>query len=398
MRSYLSLMLLLTVFLLISTSSCQTQENQQEQSGRVTSYIPEQRPFSEELLAQLKVPGGFKVNVFAKNLENPRMIAVNNNGAVYITQPDQNNVVRLQDTNNDGISDQKNIVASGLKDVHGITIRNNYLYLATPTELFRAPMNEQGNVGQPEKLPCSLPPGGRHPNRTIAFGPDDMLYVSVGSSCDACVENNPKYASILRMNPDGTNCQIYATGLRNTIGFDWHPVTGQMWGMDQGSDWRGADIPPEELNRIEQGGNYGWPWCYGKQQVDKMIQGNPEGTSKEEYCIQTKPSALTYQAHSSPIGFIFYTGSQFPEEYNNDAFQVFRGSWNRQPPVGYKVARIHFERGQPVKFEDFLTGFLIENKTAQFARLAGIAIAKDGSLLVSDDQNGVIYRISYKNK
>ena len=187
MRSYLSLMLLLTVFLLISTSSCQTQENQQEQSGRVTSYSPEQRPFSEELLAQLKVPEGFQVNVFAKNLKNPRMIAVNNNGAVYITQPDQNNVVRLQDTNNDGISDQKNIVVSGLKDVHGITIRNNYVYLATPTELFRAPINEQGSVGQPEKLPCILPTGGRHPNRTIAFGPDDMLYVSVGSSCNACV-------------------------------------------------------------------------------------------------------------------------------------------------------------------------------------------------------------------
>ncbi|HBH18351.1 MAG TPA: oxidoreductase, partial [Cyanobacteria bacterium UBA9579] len=238
------------VLLLINIISCQIQENQQEPEGRVAAYTPQQRPFSEDLLKQLKLPEGFQINVFTKGLENPRMIAVNNYGTVYITQPDAGNVIKLRDTNNDGTADQKDIVVSGLQEVHGITIHNNKLYLATPTEIYNASINEQGNIGSLNKLPCTMPPGEQHPNRTLAFGPDGMLYVSVGSSCNACVENNPKYASILKMQPDGTNCQIYATGLRNTIGFDWHPVTEQMWGMDQGSDWRGANIPPEELNKL----------------------------------------------------------------------------------------------------------------------------------------------------
>jgi len=173
-----------------------------------------------------------------------------------------------------------------------------------------------------------------------------------------------------------------------------------------GSDWRGDDIPPEELNQIDEGGNYGWPFCYGNRRVDPYLSNAPQGTTRKAYCAATIPPALTYRAHSAPISFKFYTATQFPANYRGDAFVAFRGSWNRTPPSGYRVARVEFEGGRPVRWRDFLTGFLVDpeltpglvrkpGETYQFARIAGLAVARDGSLLVSDDSNGVIYRVSY---
>jgi glucose/arabinose dehydrogenase len=173
-----------------------------------------------------------------------------------------------------------------------------------------------------------------------------------------------------------------------------------------GSDDRGNHIPPEELNHIVEGGHYGWPFCYGQQEVDRKLNVAPMDTTREAYCAATRPSVLDYQAHSAPIGFLFYTADQFPAAYQGDAFIAFRGSWNRTPPSGYKVVRLKFADGKPAGFEDFLTGFLVDQNdipevnrehgvTYQFARIAGLAVAKDGSLLVADDSNGVIYRIAY---
>ena len=241
----------------------------------------------------------------------------------------------------------------------------------------------------------NLPDGGQHPNRTIAFGPDGMLYITVGSTCNACDEPNDEHATILRSQPDGSNRTIYAEGLRNTIGFGWHPQTRELWGMDHGSDWRGNDQPPEELNRIQQGEHFGWPFCWGDRRPDVYLSAEPKGTTKEEFCAKTQPPVLTYTAHSAPLGMVFYTGSQFPQEYRGDAFVTMRGSWNRNPPVGYKVVRVRYQNGKPVAIEDFITGFLNEKRTAQFGRPVGIAVAPDGSLLFTDDTNGVIYRMSY---
>ncbi|WP_332450388.1 PQQ-dependent sugar dehydrogenase [Methanoculleus sp.] len=195
---------------------------------------------------------------------------------------------------------------------------------------------------------------------------------------------------------NGSEYRIYAEGLRNTIGFGWHPETGKFWGIDQGSDWRGPDLPPKKLNRIEDGGNYGWPWRCGKQQIDRIIAQDPPNMTREEFCAISVPSVLEYQAHSPPMQFVFYNETQLPKEDQNDAFLALRGSWNRCPPIGYKVVRVLFDdAGEPEGFEDFMTGFLHENETAFSTRLCGLAIAEDGSLLVGDDTNGVIYRISY---
>lgn len=361
------------------------------------SFVPEKMNFSSELLEMLSLPDGFEINVFAMDLKNPRIMAVGGDGTVYVTEPAENNTIALNDTNDDGTADQRRAVVSGIDHLHGIAVQGDRLYLATPTELYVAQIGQDGEVGEPQILVDGLPDGGQHPNRTLHVGPDGKIYLSVGSSCNVCPEPEPEHATILEIDADGSSRRIYASGLRNTIGFAMNPVTGEIWGMDQGSDWRGDDVPPEELNRIIEGRHYGWPWCFGKMQVDQVISQKPENMTKEEFCAETEPSVLEYQAHSSPIQLVFYNGTQFPEEYRNDAFLTLRGSWNRRPAVGYKVVRILFdEAGQPTGFEDFLTGFLANNGTAFFARPAGLAVGKDGSLLVGDDTNGVIYRVSYR--
>jgi glucose/arabinose dehydrogenase len=195
-----------------------------------------------------------------------------------------------------------------------------------------------------------LPDGGQHPKRIMGFGPDGMLYVSIGSPCNECVDDVRERATILQVQPDGSARSIFAEGLRNTLGFVWHPATGEMWGMDQGSDGHGNGVPDEELNKLEEGNNYGYPFCFNDSQINRYIAGHPPGMTKPEFCAQATPPVLTYQAYNSPIGMVFYTGDQFQEEYQNDAFVALRGSWNRIPASGYKVVRIHFdEEGQPVE-------------------------------------------------
>ena len=220
-----------------------------------------------------------------------------------------------------------------------------------------------------------------------------MLYISVGSDCDACQETNPEHATILRAALDGSTRSVFASGLRNTIGFDWHPDTAAIWGMDHGSDWRGDDTPPEELNRSTPAETTAGPIASAKRNVDPVTP-EPPGTTKEVYCAATLPSILENQAHEAPIGMVFYDGASFPAEYAGDAFVALHGSWNRFPPTGYKVVRIRFDGGEPVAIEDFVTGFLIEDGAAEFGRPAGIAVAPDGSLLFTDDDNGMIYRVS----
>lgn len=359
-----------------------------------TSYIkttnrPESIPFKSEYLSRLKVPPGFKVSVFADKLGNPRMLQVRDDGVVYVTRPEQKDVLLLLDSNSDGRADEKKTIASGINVVHGVAIHDGKLYLCGEKELYES--NLDGSDLQ--KLISNLPEGGQHPNRTIGFGPDGMLYISIGSDCNNCKESNPELAAILQVTKDGSSRKIFAKGLRNTIGFGWHPETKVMWGMDHGSDGLGDDLPPDELNQLQRG-DYGWPYCYNKQKIDPTAP-EPVGTTKQLYCQLTKPSTLDYQAHSAPIAMVFYTGKQFPPQYKNNAFIAFHGSWNRSVPTGFKVALLKFENGNPTGFEDFLTGFLNNNGKNQFGRPAGLAVTNDGALLISDDSNGIIYRVSY---
>jgi glucose/arabinose dehydrogenase len=351
---------------------------------------------TDERVAQLKVPAGFSLAKFADQLGKPRMLTVSANGNVYVTSREAGTVTLLRDTNGDGKADEKKIVAN-IKAVHGITIHADKMYLVAVKEVYRADLNSDGTLGTPQQLINNLPDGGQHPNRTIGFGPDGFMYITVGSTCNACAEPNAENATILRANADGSGRTIFASGLRNTIGFDWHPQTKELYGLDHGIDWLGDEQQKEELNQIKQGAYYGWPYIYGDGNYNPHPR--PMGdTTYADILAKTTLPAFSYEAHAAPMGLVFYTGGTtgFPAEYQNDAFATLRGSWNRTQPSGYKVVRVHFENGKPVRIDDFVTGFLVDNNRAQFGRPVGIATMPDGSLLFTDDNNGVIYRVSYK--
>ena len=363
-------------------------------AAQISGYVfrPALVPASSENVSQLKVPSGFKVSKFAEHLGKPRILVTSASGNLYASDREAGVVMMLKDNNGDGKADVQQIVAT-LKQAHGLAIHNNMMYIAAVRELYSAPINPDGSLGEPVMLTDDLPDGGQHPNRTLAFGPDGMLYISVGSTCNSCPEPNKRNATMLRANPDGTNITVYAKGLRNTIGFDWHPATKEMWGMDHGIDWLGDDDQKEELNLISENAGYGWPYIFGEGKYNPASRPESDTTYQQYLKMSTLP-VLTYQAHAAPMQMVFYKGDQFPAEYKNDAFIAMRGSWNRSKPVGYKVLRIHFENGKPVRFEDFLTGFLVDNNRAHFGRLVGVAVHTDGSLFVSDDTNGVIYRVT----
>jgi glucose/arabinose dehydrogenase len=373
---------------------------QAETSDR-NEFEPIQTSFKEEHLEQLTLQPGFSINVFADDLNNPKTLVTAENGDTYVAEGAAGNIILLRDTNNDGQADYRETVASGIKEqeaaIYGLTIGNGQLYMSTNKEVFRATIQEDGTLAEIQQLASDLPDTGETPNRAMAFGPDERLYLAIESTCNACPEVNNESASILRFSPDASSREVYAKGLRNTFALDWHPITGQLWGMDHATDWQGNDLPPDELNAIDEGFNYGWPVCYAKQEIDQnYFEQAPEGISSSEYCEQTEPSVLEAEAHSAPMMMTFYDGSQFPEEFTNDGFVTMRGLSNRFPVNGHKIVRVIFdEEGKPEKFEDFVSGWLIENGSAQFGRPMGLTMTSDGSLLMSDDDNGIVYRISY---
>ena len=383
----------------------------------VTTVMVEPSPvkFDESLLTRLKLPPGFTVSVFARNMQHVRWMQVAPNGDIYVSRPKQSDVLLLH-PGRDGKMESQKIVAQNIRNVHGLLLHENKLFMASDKKVLVADVQGDGTLAAPRVLVDDLPDGSQHPYRTLAWGADGYLYVTVGSQCNNCVETNHEAATVLRMRPDGSARSVYARGLRNTLGFAFNPVGGVLYGFDHGSDDRGDDVPPEELNAILPNKHYGWPFCWGDRQVDMKQQNDPEGSTRADYCPTTEAPALMTTAHSAPIGLVFYTASQFPGEYKNSAFVAMRGSWNRGQPSGYKVVRVKFDAaGKPLSIDDFVTGWLMDSppanlqqpgngpppeqnkarRPAQFGRLAGLAVAADGSLLIAEDQNGVIYRVSY---
>lgn len=358
-------------------------------------WKPRKVPADEARIASLRVMPGFAVNVFARNLGNARMVAVAPNGNVYFTRREEGDVMLLRDANRDGVADGPAIWVGHRAGAHGITIHGNRLYLVTVKELYVTDIKPDGMLGVFRLLAGDLPDAGQHPNRTIAWGPDNMLWISVGSTCNACNESNPEHATLLRVSPDGKSRVIWANGLRNTIGFDWHPRTGELWGFDHGIDFLGDDQQPEEINRIVRARQYGWPHVWGEGGLTPWTNP-PGGISKEQWRARSEPMVMGYTAHAAPMQFVFYTGGGFPPRFIGDAFATMRGSWNRKPASGYEIVRVRFAGGAPSSIEPFVSGFLSDGGTTHFARPVGLAVATDGSLLMADDANGVMYRISYQ--
>lgn len=343
---------------------------------------------------KIRMPAGFEITRFAADLGEPRMLAVGEDGTVYVTRREPGDVLALKDEDGDGRADSQRTVVQGLEGVHGIVLHDGAMYLATVNDVYKASL-EHGAVGTPSKILEGLPPGGRHPNRTLGVGPDNRLYISVGSTCNVCVEEHEESAAIIRAGLDGGGRELFATGLRNTIGFGWHPSTGEMWGFDHGSDWLGNTVPPEELNLLEAKKHYGWPFVYDDNQLIEL-ESYPPDFDRDAYLKKSTPMVMGYDAHAAPIQMAFYTGDRFPAEYRGDAFAAMHGSWNRKPPAGFEVVRVDFENGKPRSIESFASGFLSEDGASAFARPAGLAVAQDGALLVGDDANGIIYRVSFE--
>ncbi len=385
---------LLFAFLFLFAVGYSQQKKDSILSETISAHIfkPATVPPTDALINGLKKPQGFEVKKFAGDLGRPRMMALGPNGEVYVTSREEGYVMLLKDEDGDGIAEKQQKLLTK-ENAHGITVKNGMLYLITVNDVYKAKINPDGTLRELQQIVKDLPDGGQHNNRTLAFGPDSMLYISVGSTCNACDETRDENATIIRVDSTGSGRAIFAKGLRNTIGFDWDPNTQALYGLDHGIDWLGDEIQMEELNLIEENGNYGWPYIYGKSKYNKADE--PPKMTYPEYAAMCKEPVMQLTAHAAPLDFKFYKGAMFPSEYKNSALVSLHGSWNREKPSGYKLIWIRYKNGKPVSQEDFVTGFLTSNNKEIFGRPVGLLELKDGSVLVSDDENGNIYRISY---
>jgi Raf kinase inhibitor-like YbhB/YbcL family protein len=351
-------------------------------------------------LAKLRVPAGYTVAIAAADLGNARIVTTARDGTVYVTRRTEADVLMLKDADGDGTYETKRIVAAR-PNLHGIALDGSMVYLVGNRELYSAPVLADGTFGELTKIVDDLPDAGQHANRTIAVGRDGMLYVSVGSTCNECNEPNQENATLLRISPDGRKRTIFASGLRNTIGFDWNPANGQLWGLDQGTDWLGDEAQPEELNRISEGKRYGWPYIFDAGTKNPHL-APPNGLTSTDWDRMSERMVLGYDAHAAAMQLKFARASAFPADAQKDAFATFRGSWNRSQPSGYEVVRIRFDQaGNPTRIEPFLTGFLTTDSGGEAAwtgRPTGLAFAPDGSMLITDSENGVLYRVRYTGR
>ncbi len=361
------------------------------------NHVPTAPP-TPDAIAGLRVPDGFRVHKFAEGLVNPRIIRVGPDGVVYVTQRKAKNVVMLRDTDGDQVADLQRPVAQEERDMlHGLAIRGRKAWMAGVQKVWVSDILPDGSFTPRRVIADGLPDAGQHNNRTLALGPDGKLYLSIGSTCNACDESDPRSATILQMDRDGKHPRIYASGLRNTIGFDWHPTTRTMFGWDHGIDWLGDDEGREEINRIEPGRRYGWPYIYENGKHNPVRLPMEQGYTYEAWRKESREPELLHTAHSAGLQFEFSEGKDVHSEYRGDAFVTLRGSWNRERPAGYEVARVRFSsEGRAERIEPFLTGFLREKggKYEVTGRPVGLATLPDGSLLVGDDTNGVIYRVA----
>ena len=346
--------------------------------------------------AALNLPPGFKIDVFADEgqFKTLRYIIEGPNGDVFAADATANTITILRDTNDDGKADERHVFVEGLKRPFGMAIANGYFYVGNTDSVVRwkyAPGQLKAE-GAPEKI-TELPGEGNHWTRTLAFNADNTkLYVAVGSSSNVDVEREPR-ATILEMNPDGSGRRVFASGIRNPVGLALRPGSNEIWTAVNERDMLGDDLVSDYVTHVQDGGFYGWPYSYLGSHEDPRRKGErPDLVGKA-----IVPDVLL-QSHSAPLGLVFYTGTQFPAEYQGDAFVALHGSWNRKTRTGYKVVRVPIRDGKATgAYEDFITGWLIDEAKPQvWGRPVGLAVHRDGSLLITDDAHNLIWRVTYQ--
>lgn len=346
-----------------------------------------------QIVSKLQLPDGFKAEIFAANVPNARQLALGEHGTVYAGSREAGNVYAIVDKNKDYKADTVYTIAKDLRMPSGIAYRNGSLYVAAVSTIYRYD-DIDINLGTPPEpviITDSYPTDGHHGWKFIAFGPDDKLYVPVGAPCNICNPDNEIFATITRINPDGTDREIIAEGVRNSVGFDWHPQTGDLWFTDNGRDWMGDNRPPCELNHLSKTGqHFGYPYKHGADIWDP--EWGEMGKAMDQGFI-APTQALG--PHVAPLGMIFYTGDMFPNAYHNQILIAEHGSWNRTEKIGYRITKVTLKEGKTISYEPFIEGWLQDNESV-WGRPVDLLQLPDGSVLISDDHSGFIYRVSYQ--
>jgi hypothetical protein len=338
-------------------------------------------------LEKIKLPKGFSIEVVAR-VENARGMALGDQGTLFVGSMRTGKVYAVRFASATPV--QVFTVASDLQLPAGVAFRDGALYVSAVDRIVRLDDIETriANPPAPVVVTNRFPTETHHGWKFIAFGPDGKLYVPVGAPCNICEPDPDRYANIMRMNRDGSGLEVFARGVRNSVGFDWDPHNGELWFTDNGRDMLGDDVPPDELNHATKAGmHFGYPYCHAGTIAD------PEYGGKHP-CREFTQPAQTLGPHVASLGMRFYTASQFPREYRNQVFIAEHGSWNRSSKIGYRITLVRIDNGKAVAYEPFATGWLQGEQA--WGRPADVLVARDGSLLVSDDTAGAIYRISYR--
>jgi glucose/arabinose dehydrogenase len=375
---------------------------------------------SQPDLPSIKLPAGFSITVFAddktkqgKFLAGARFMAFDARGNLFVSSAKGDKVLMLPDSNKDGIADKVILVSDNLNQPQGLAFVGEALLVANEDGVVKLEKNT-GSWSVKAKPFINNLPYGHHTLKTIKLGPDGYLYLNIGSSCNVCIEADPTRATIMRYTVEGKpagalatlgrhqQSAIWASGLRNSQGFAWHPQTGAMYATNNGSDMRSNtkggdvndDIPPEHFNKIEAGKHYGWPYCWGGHNHLNAQVEDPNFPAETGFCNTTQAPEITFISHSTPIGVTFLDKTDWPEDYKQDAILAMHGSWNRKQPSGYKLVRVKFKNNQAKEVEDFATGWLQGDNA--WGRPVDVAVGTDYALYVSDDKAGIIYRITFK--
>jgi len=339
-------------------------------------------------LEKINMPPGFKISLYAR-VPGARSMTLSPGGVLFVGTREEGTVYAVLDHDEDQVADEVIAVAENLHTPNGVAFHKGALYVAEVSRVLRYDGIETNlrNPPDPVVVNSGFPADEHHGWKYIGFGPDDALYVPVGAPCNVCERKDERYASIMRMQPNGDGLEIYARGVRNTVGFDWHPETKVLWFTDNGRDWMGDDTPPDELNRAPaKGMHFGFPHCHGGRIPD------PDYGNRGSCSLFSSP-AMELGPHVAALGMKFYTGRMFPAEYRNQIFIAEHGSWNRTDPIGYRITRVRLQDNRAVDYTVFAQGWLEENRA--WGRPVDVLVGADGGLLVSDDRAGAIYRIRY---
>ena len=349
-------------------------------------------PDEGQLADRISLPPGFLLNVFAKELAGARMLEVTDHGDVLVSLPADGKVVLLKgDDDGDGKADGQIDLIANLSRPHGLDIYAGWLYVAEADAIGKVEFDSKNRtlVGAYKQIVTGLPRGGDHWTRSLKISPDKWIYLSIGSTCNVCMQNDPRRAAMLRFGLDGSNGEIFATGLRNTVGFDWRPDTGMLYGVDNGRDFLGDDFPPCELNLIERGGFYGWPYANGDKVPDPDF-----GEGNEAEIQESIAPVYGFAAHTAPLGVSFLRSNQLPEKYRQALLVALHGSWNRTERQGYEVLSLHFREDGEIEENKFVTGFEVDDDVS--GRPVDVAEGINGEIYISDDYTGMIYRVVYQ--